>query len=420
MSSDNQLQNLVSQFQKALRDHAKLWLVPMVVCGGLGTVFAFFKTSTWSAWQTIHVRDDTSVPGQLANVDSRTAAQETVFELARNRSVIAAALKNIGPPKSYRRPDQWPTKDDITAVREHLSVSAPSGSELGKADVIQLSVEADSPEAALRLNSEICKQLDIHLQTLRMAKAENLVAELESKRDLAEKELELATAELKQVERQIGQDLGELRTLDQTGSGESNLRSSVTQISNDLRAAKKRRMAQQQLKNILNDAQVDATKLISIPDRLLDSQPELRKLKDGLASAQLNIAELQGKMSDSHPQVRAAVRECDEIRSQITQRLPESMAGVQADIHVTDGLVASLNSELSAVQGRLSDLASLRAPYSNLVNRVQNRRDQLKEANQALSRERAQQSSSKVASVFTRVGEPEVSDSPIGPGRVTI
>lgn len=420
MPSDNQLQNVFNQFRGAMNKHRLLWIAPTIICGALGTGFAAVKSSTWNAWQAIHVRDDGSENGQFGNVDSRKAAQETVIELARNRSVIAAALKEYGPPKTLFRIKNWPSNEAITAVRRELSVSAPPGTEIGKADVIHLSVNADSPEDALRLNKAICNQLDLHLQELRMSKAQNLVVELSNKQALARKDLRAATAELEKLEHEIGQDLGELRTLDQTGAGESNLRTSVTQISNDLRAAKNRRMAQEQLDGILAVAKKDATKLVSIPDRLLDSQPELRKLKDGLASAQLRIAELSGKMRDSHPQVRAAARELNEIRAQITKRLPAWTESVRADIQITNGLVNSLQEELSRVENRLSELASLRAPYSNLISRVQNRRDQLRDVNQALSRAEAQCSSANSSSVFTRVGETEVSDSPIGPGRATI
>ena len=319
MSNDNQLKTHITQFIAAMQKHRLLWMAPAVICGVLGTGYAALKSSTWNAWQAIHIRDDVSSDGRFGNVELRKAAQETIIELARNRSVIEAALKEFGPPKTFFKIKNWPSSGVINAVRDDLSVSAPPGTELGKADVIHLSVNADSPENALRLNKAICNQLDIHLQQLRTSKAKNLVAELRNKQTLAKKDLRTATAELEKLERQIGKDLGELRTLDQTGSGESNLRTSLTQISNDLRAAKNRRMAQEQLDRILAGAKNDATKLVSIPDRLLDSQPELRKLKDGLASAQLRIAELAGKMRDSHPQVRAAARELTkfEIKSRI-------------------------------------------------------------------------------------------------------
>ncbi|MFC1758336.1 GumC family protein [Planctomycetota bacterium] len=420
MSSDNQLQNVFNQFVTAMQKHRRLWIAPTIICGVLGTSFAVFKSSTWNAWQAIHLRDAGSENGQFENIDLRKAAQETVIELSRNRSVIAAALKEYGPPKSLFPNKNWPSNETIISVRRELSVSAPPGTELGNADVIHLSVNANSPDNALRLNKAICNQLDLHLQKLRMSKAQNLVAELENKQSLARNDLRLATAELEKLEHQIGQDLGELRTLDQTGAGESNLRTSLTQISNGLRAAKNRRMAQDQLDRILTAAKKDATKLVSIPDRLLDSQPELRRLKDGLAGAQLRIAELSGKMRSTHPQVRAATRELNEIRSQITNRLPAWTESLRADIEITNGLKNSLQAELSRVEKRLSELASLRAPYSNLISRVQNRRDQLRDVNQALSEAEAQRSSAQSSSVFTLVGETEVSDSPIGPGRATI
>jgi uncharacterized protein involved in exopolysaccharide biosynthesis len=420
MSTDNQLQNLLNQIHSSLKKHLWLWVAPTILFGVLGTTYAAFKSSTWKSWQVIHVRDDGNATGRFGDTDSRKAAQETVIEMSRNRSVIEAALRDMGPPKSLFRIKEWPTSGDVNGVRDAVSISAPPGTELGNADVIHLTVKSKSKEHALELNRAVCNQLDIHLQQLRMSKAEGLVTELKNKQALAKKELQSATSELKKMEREIGKDLGELRTLDQTGSGESNLRTSLTQITNDMRASKNRRMEQQQLGEILERATADATKLVSIPDRLLDSQPELRRLKDGLAGSQLKIAELQGTMSETHPAVRAAERELNEIRAQISNRLPALTESVRADIQVITEQVNSLQRELLQVQNRLAELASLRAPYSNLVNMVQNRRDQLTEVNQSLSRAQAIFTSATMSSVFTRVGETEVGDSPIGPGRSTI
>lgn len=420
MSTDNQLQHFVDHVHSTLKKHKLLWIAPTILFGVLGTTYAALKSSTWKSWQVIHVRDDGNATGRFGDTDSRKAAQETVVELARNRGVIEAALRDIGPPKRLFKVREWPSIRDINGTRDAISISAPPGTEIGNADVVHLTVKCKSPEDALKLNQAVCNQLDVHLQQLRMSKAESLVTELENKQTLAKKELNAATAELKQMEREIGKDLGELRTLNQTGTGESNLRTSLTQIANGIRESKTRRMEQQQLGEILERAIADSSKLVSIPDRLLNSQPELRKLKDGLAGAQLKIAELQGKMSETHPSVRAAERELKQIRAQISNRLPALTESVRADIRVVDEQVNSLQAELLQVQTRLAELASLRAPYSNLVNMVQNRRDQLKEVNQALSRAKAIYTSATTSTVLTRVGETEVGDTPVGPGRTTI
>ena len=64
--------------------------------------------------------------------------------------------------------------------------------------------------------------------------------------------------------------------------------------------------AHRQLLTLLKDAEADPTRLMAAPNSLLDSQPALRRLKDGLVDAQLRTATLQGRMSAEHPEVVAA------------------------------------------------------------------------------------------------------------------
>ena len=46
---------------------------------------------------------------------------------------------------------------------------------------------------------------------------------------------------------------------------------------------------------LLKQAEADPTALVAAPCRLLDSQPALRRLKDGLVDSQLRTANLQGR-----------------------------------------------------------------------------------------------------------------------------
>ena len=287
MSGTNQIPEIIRQFIETLRRYALLWLAPTIVVGALGTAYALFRSSTWSSWQAFHVRDEVTseLNGRFDNTDSRKAAQEIIFELARNRAVIGAALEDVGPPKRLFRLKKWPTNGEIKDVQDGLTVTAPKGSEFGKTDVIYLNVKADSPTGALELNKAVSKQLKKRLQQLRRSKAASMTAELREKEKVSKKQLELATEQLEKMERQIGPDLGELRTLDQTGTGESNIRTLLTQIKNDIRRARNSQTSQRELLMILNAAKTDSTKLASTPDRLLESQPALRKLKDGLVDA---------------------------------------------------------------------------------------------------------------------------------------
>ena len=65
--------------------------------------------------------------------------QETVLEVARNRIVVAGALKRLGPPAN-RSQVNWPTSEDVQKMQKQITVTAPKGAEFGRTEVIYLSV----------------------------------------------------------------------------------------------------------------------------------------------------------------------------------------------------------------------------------------------------------------------------------------
>ncbi|MDP6057570.1 MAG: hypothetical protein QGH33_01705, partial [Pirellulaceae bacterium] len=109
---------------------------------------------------------------------------------------------------------------------------------------------------------------------------------------LATHELNDATERLETMEREVGNDLGELRSLNESGAGSSNLRAALNEVKTELRQATSAMEANQQLHDLLVRAQDDANELLATPSRLLESQPSLRRLKEGLVDAQLRTAEL--------------------------------------------------------------------------------------------------------------------------------
>ena len=247
-----------------------------------------------------------------------------------------------------------------------------------------------------------------------------MIEELAQTLNLARGELTVATEDLEAMERNVGSDLGELRVLNDTGAGDSNLRSTLGSITNELRQARNRRQALQQQYELLKAALSDPAKLVATSSPLLESQPALRRLKDGLVDAQLKTADLAGKMSKDHPLVKAAMTAEQEVRDQLHAEVNIALRGISAELDISNGQVASLVKQAGAVEARLNRLASLRARYSNLVANVQQRSQIFEEAQRELADARASQSASESASLLTRVDEPITGDAPLGPGNTTI
>lgn len=412
------------QVLRLLRDHVWLWLVPAVlISAGVG-VYAVVHEATWNASQALIVRNEASnadrKPGKFSYPDEMKTVQETILEVAKGRSVLEAALREVGPPAGYKKPDAWPTDRDIATLRKHIKLSPPKGAEFGKTEVFYLNVRAKDRARSIALNEAIFKQLQTQFQQLRDTKARSIIDELTKTVHLAKTDLDEATAVLASTEDRVGSDLAELRSMQDMASSDSALRRSAEEIRTQLRENATTEKTNRELLAFLSEAQNDPGRFVATPNRLLDSYPSLRRLKDGLVDTQLRTAALLGNMSDSHPRVRAAKQSQEEIGRHLHDELALACRGVQVELQVIADHRVLLEEQLAKTDKRLHGLATVRAGYTNQVTETKNRAVLLERAEQNLAEARAGRASAKAASLISRVDKPDAGIRPIGPGRVVI
>ncbi len=414
----------VREFALALQTYWRFWTIPTVALtlGALG--YAVLKPDTWQATQVLHVRNEAAgkdnAAGQFDSADAMKTAQETLLELARNQKSLADALLEVGPPSDRRASGAWPLADDIDGLRDSISIKAPGGAEFGSTEVLHLSVKAGEKERAIALTDAVCDQLEKNLQQLRNRRTASVIEELSKSLQLAQIDLQGATRKLEDLEAEVGPDLNELRLLNQSGTGESNLRNSLNQIKNELRAAQTTYQDKQEQLKHLQAADSDSHQIVAMPNRLLESQPALKQLKEGLVVAQLRTAEMAGTMSNDHPKVQAAKASEEGVLRELKKEIAIAIRGLQTDVAISKTLIDSLARQQAAAEQRLDRLASLRAKYSNLDADVKQRSEIVQKANKDLAEVRASQAAAQAVSLITRIDGPQLSTHPLGPGRTTI
>jgi len=400
---------------KVLGEHRKQWIVSTTICAMLALLAAIALPRVWQASQAMVVREEAAGVGEgsgkFRQPDDMKAVQETVLELAKSRTVLDAALRQVGADAS---------SEAIADLRDAVSLAPPKGAEFGKTEIFYLNVKDASPERAVALNRAITSQLQSRLQALRDAKAESTIAELERGVALAERDLNDSTNKLSKLEAEVGGDLAELRLLNGGTSGDSDLRRKTVEIEAELRAAQTADRESQKLLDLLTAASEDHAKLLATPNRLLESQPPLRRLKDGLIDAQLRTAQLRGTMSDAHPQVIAAKIAERNILDEVHNELSTAVRGVSVDLELTAARVATLENQVAANQQRLSSLAGLRANYANLTAEVNQHSELLQKSRRELADARANQAAAKGPGVLTLIDAPDTGNRPLGPSRATI
>lgn len=407
-----------------LRQQWPLWVIPLMAMSLSALVYAVVRADTWEALQALHVRDETGSKnkraGSFDDADSMKTAQETILEIAKNQQVLTAALAEVGPPQRRNSHEAWPSGAEIENMRGVMRISPPKGAELGRTEIIYLAVKDNDRQRAIALASAVCDQLEARLKELRSNKAQSIIGELERTQRLAQNDLDEATLPLVAMETEVGRDLGELRILNENGAGDSNLRSALNQIKSELRQVQTLHNTGVEQLKYLGAAQLDPNELVATPNRLLESQPALKRLKDGLVDAQLRTAELSANMSKEHPKVQAALAAEQLVRQDLHQELAIAIRGLSADLRVNESQIVSLEVQSADVTARLDRLAGLRARYANLVADVKQRTEILEKARKELSDARASQAAAMSVSLITRLDAPQTGNRPLAPGRKTI
>ena len=400
------------------------WVTVTLLTTVAAAAYALLAPKTWQAAQALIVRNEAGgaemEPGKFRGAEDLKSVQETIVELAKSHGVLAAALLEVGPPADYPHPSAWPTDIDVESLQKVVKIVPPKGVEFGASEVFYLEVRDKDRGRATALSSALTRQLQFHLQEIRNSKAQSMIDELNKALQVAQIELQAATAQLTAMEKQVGSDLPELRSLLDANSSDTSLRRTVSEIENELRQFRGTEKANRQLLVLLKEAQADPTRLMAAPTRLLDSQPALRRLKDGLVDAQLRTAALQGRMSAEHPEVIAAKEAETQVAARLRAELSTAVRGLESELTFDANRLEMLDTQQTNATARLTRLAGLRADYANLLSESAHRARLLERAEQNLTNARSSSAGARAASLLTRVDAPDTGASPVSPGRSTI
>lgn len=409
------------QIFRLVKRHRALLLAPAIIGAFLAALSTFVLPRHWSADQGLLIRSDAAGYtnqrlGKFTDLAEMKTVQETLLELAKSQSVVTAVLEEVGPP-STRLLSSWPTPVDIEAFRKHLDFSPPGGAEFGKTEIFYLGVRASSSERAVALVESLTNQLEIRMRSLRDQRAASMVAEVQLSVDLARKSLHGCVIQLTTFEQSVGADLVELRHLSSPNGGQSGFGQQTLAIEAERRQSAGQNRLNEALLVELQAAVNDPTRLVATPDRLLASQPGLRRLKEGLIDAQLAVARIGGSRTPDHPFVLAARQAQKQIQAQLVEELPTTIAGVQLDLAVAQKREAELADQIQQLRIRSASLAGQRSSYAELTSGVDAQTRVLERALQQLADAKSHEAGAASASLLARIDTVEAGVRAIGPRR---
>ena len=281
------------EFVRLAGQYPLRWLVPAILITAIGSAVAMLRHDSWEASQALMVRDEAGVatpldrPGKFQHAEEMKSAQETILELAKNRSVLSEALKEVGPAPGADV-ETWPTPRVIAQLESNLKITPPKGADFGKTEIFYLKVQDRDRDRASQLVEAISNQVQHRFQDLRGARAQSMIDELSRTVALAHKDLEDSTHKLTAIETSVGSDLAELRILQEAPAGDSQMRRTNIEIENELRQVRTSQQSNQELLALLKRAQDNPSELMDAPSRLL----EIVRLGVGYGAAAVDDAHL--------------------------------------------------------------------------------------------------------------------------------
>jgi succinoglycan biosynthesis transport protein ExoP len=414
----------IAAWLQILRTHRLRWMIPTVAITLLAATYALVRQPSWQAAQALVVRSEAGVaseaPGKFRQAEDMKVSQETVLEIARSRSVLAAALQDVGPPANLADASEFPTAKNVEGFRKAVSMTAPKGAEFGTTEIFYLNVKDRDPQRAVALNQAISHNLQTQFQDLLDQKAKSMTVELQRAARLNQKQLDASTAKLSTLESSVGPDLADLRSISKLSAGGSSLQLALSKLEDDLRAAETAERSSEELATMLRAAEHDRRQLLAMPNSLLEKVPALRRLKEGFVDAQLRTAQLLGSMSKAHPSVQGAMANEQEVDAHIRRELPMAIRSIEVDRRLANIKINSIRQQLDDVRQRSQRLATVRAEHAQLVAAVERHTQQVKLSESRLAEARSSEAGARAANLISIVDSPDTGTRPLGPGKTVI
>ena len=403
---------------------APLWVGATLLFGFAGVCYAVFKADMFAAKQPLVVRDEASGSverlGRFPSATELKAAQETILEMTQNPEVVKMALLQVGPPDNLKAA-KWPSNDTVqSTIKERVNLVAPQGSDFGGSEVVYLQVKDSTRDRAKLFCEAMFKNLTKRLRDVRRARADSLISELKLARELAQENLDEASVRMRELEVQFGPDLGELRNLNDSITGDGATRRALSQATTELQKAEQELTKLRGLYELLSAGSKDPDRMLISGSDLLTSQPSLQRLKDGLIAAQLKTSALSGHYKDSNPKRRAAISGEQRIRTQLQQETESVLKGMEPRIELAETNIARLTDKREDLTLRLDRLATARTGYAKMDAELKQRTILLAEAEKSLADAEASRTASLSTNLVVSLGPPQVTDKPIGPSGVLV
>ena len=399
------------------------WLIPTFVCTVFSVGYALLGSKSYTSRQTLVVRDDLVgtfyKPGRFDSLDSMKSAQETILEISRRPQVIRAALGKLGAPAMTSQ-EAWLGDENISKIQGKIQISAPNGAEFGQTEAIVLSVSEKTRDRSGEFIRFLLNEIENSLRDLRSRQFKSMRQELNQAANIASRSYLEAAARLKTFEKKVGVDLSTLISLNDSQAGTNNLQSELGTLNLEQRRAWSSLQDVKKQIEILNDVNGRPDSLQEVPQELLELQPTLADLAKGLNDATLKHSRIRSRFTSSHPSVRAAAFEVEDLKQRFKDKLFRAQASLNSQLENRERKYQELANQINEKKLRLGELSSMRVDYETLKAEVGKKREINGKAQASLAEIESLGGAAENVSLIARIDEPQTDIYADGPSNKMI
>jgi polysaccharide biosynthesis transport protein len=394
----------------------KIILATAIICSVLSLLYAVQAKKKWLASQTMVLRDDllgeSFKPGRFPSQETLKNAQETLLHIAKKSEVIREALRLTHPEHAAEK--DWPSDDVVDGTRDLISLVAPNGSEFGKTDVVILNVKQNSPASAKKFAQTMAEQIEHHIRIFRSDLLRSMEQELNLQYEQAKVEFEQVAEPVRKLVESTGTDLESLKAFNDTGSGGNEMQ----RVLENLKSEKRRALTQAQLAEkqleLLAEAKSEPEVAFARNNELMQTQPSLKRLADGLNDAKLTYNNLAGAFLSEHPRLKAAEQAVANTKQQIASEISLIESALQTQLELARDQIAFFANEEEKYESRMLSVNEKRIDFQQLTNDLTQRLEAMGKQQTMLSEIQSLANTADRVSLVAIVGEPELATNPIG------
>ncbi len=376
---------------------------------------AYLSPDEYLASVQLWVRDETAKLRHMG--ESPREQYERIQTAAANLREVALSrpvLSRVAVDLLQRRFEEAGAEERaklLADIRERVQFEQRRSSEFGASQIVTIRVRHHDREFAGELLASLLKHTQEALAEAGRAHATKLVRTLERSFKERRAELDRAIAALDHFVKAVGVGIVDVQAAGGAPTGSSATVQALNEVERELATVTQRLATKQHL--LRRVAALRQGNGEGAPEEFLQAYPELGRLQQALAEAEVQERTLQAIYTPNHPELLNARDRSAQLRHLYRERLAAVEASIGEEIEVLKGIRSDLMRRREKLVETLASFAGKYTEFLALKSEVDRKQEALREIEARLAQARLELAAAGQTTFFVPLGDVLVSERPV-------